>query len=89
MTSSFIDYFLALSQDSLLSEQGNVSEIGRVLEEDYYTYSTFSIMPDNIENKNPAASYRVLYMILIFIVNSILAETSVVTSQLIRQIDVA
>ena len=55
------------------SEQGNVSEIGRVLEEDYYTYSTFSIMPDNIENINHAASYRVPYMILIFIVNSIWA----------------
>ena len=73
MTSSFIDYFLALSQDSLLSEQGNVLEIGRVLEEDYYPYSPFSIMPDHLLNINHAASYRVLYMILIIIVNSIRA----------------
>ena len=51
-----MDYFHALSQDSLLSEQGNFSDIGRVFEEDYSPHCPFSIMPDHLENINHAAS---------------------------------
>ena len=67
MNLSFMDYFLALTPDSLLSEQGNVSEIGRVLEEDndvlrlshvlledYSPHSPFSPsdLPDHLESTN-------------------------------------